>query len=424
MSLWSLARWAASAVLVLVLVAVLVLGWAANWELQAAVRIWMDYARLVDRLYDFVDRTARFIVPFATIGGAIYGIYHKWQFSRSRMKVHIREFLMRDDKRLMPTARRLGELVDRPSAAREFGSPIFSATELESILKRMRWGKVNKADVLLTEELSKLNDQIEQWGNLQDHYNRHKAQAHLLKGAIAASRAAEANGDSEERRKNDTDAFEQFKRAYALNSSDVEALEYMAHQRVRLGDNASALADFESLQKLAEKQGMIQLQSRALKFQATIREHEGVTRLLQNPTVRPAAEPNLRNARDLLNRALDLLPDSERGGLEEAELYELRGRVHKMRQTFRYATDDYTAAERIYDRIAKHSDDHRDNDDNDPNNASAGLVRVKKALEEIRLRPLPPTDAPVGNGADDQTEQVGAEAVQTPNNDLTTKPTA
>src|SRR5262249_16946826 len=289
-------------------------------------------------------------------------------------------------------------------------SPIFSATELEPIFKRMRWGKLNKADILLTGELSKLNDQIEQWGNLQDRYNRDKAQAHLLKRAIAASRASGANGDSEERRKNDTEAFEQFKCAYALNSSDVEALEYMAHQRVRLGDHASALADFESLEKLAEKQGNMLLRSRALKFQATIREHEGATRLLQNSTVRPAAEPNLRNARDLLNRALDLVPDSERGGLEEAELFELRGRVHRQRQTFKYATDDYTAAERIYDRIAKHSNDKKDDDD--PTDAGAGLARVKKALEEIRLRPLPSADAPGANGADDQSEQVGAEALQ------------
>jgi hypothetical protein len=398
-SLWSLARSAILALVAAVLMAALAVAWSAGWDFQIAsgrvVQLWTDYSRIIDRIYDLIDRTARFIVPIATIGGAIYGVYHKWQYGKGRMHIHIGEFLKRDDKRLTPTGKKLGGLVERPRPGREYGPTIFPPEELEQTLKRMRWGKIDKADVALTNELTKLKQQLEQWGNLEANYNRHKAQAHLLKGAIAAARAAKTKNGNGDKRKDDTEAFEQFKAAHELNRGDAEALEYMAHQRVRLGDNANALIDFEK--RLAEKQENPLLVSRAMKFQAAIRENEGAARLLQNPATRPDLEPNLQGARDLLKGAMDTLPDGERGGLEEAELFELRGRVHKVRQTFNNATNDYTAAERLYHRIANHTSDL-----DVKKIAEAGLTRVKKMLEEIRLRPLPAPDAPRPNGVGDE----------------------
>lgn len=408
MSLWSLTRWLVIALLGFIVLVAIALFWSIGWNVQLAagrlVEIWADYSKIVDGIYDFVDRAARFIVPIATIGAAIYGVYHKWQYGKGRMSVHIAEFLKRDDKRLMPTGKKLAGLVDRPGPDRDFGPPIFSADELEPTLKGMRWGqKLDKADKALTDELAKLKQQLEQWGNLEANYNRHKAQAHLLKGAIAASRAASAKDGSEDGRKDDTEAFEQFKAAYELNKADVEALEYLAHQRVRLNDNANALTDFENLQNLAEKQENPLLVSRAIKFQATIRENEGAARLLHGPSLRTDLEPNLQKARALLTDAWNALPDGQRGGLEEAELLELRGRVNKRRQTFKLATDDYTAAERLYHRIANQT-----NDSDVRNDANTGAARVKKTLEEIRLRPLPPPDAAHSNGGAGQ-QAAGAE---------------
>lgn len=427
MSVWALVRWIVFGLMALIAVAALGLGWAASWNLERAAglvgQVWTDYANVIDRIYNFIDRTARFIVPIATIGGAIYGVYHKWQFSKSRMHVHIQEFLKRDDKRLMPSGKTLRQIVGRPGAAGEFGASIFSVEVLEPTLEKMRWGKLSKADAALASELIKLQRQLEQWGNLEVNYNRHKAQAHLLKGAIAASRAASGKNSSEDRRKQDVEAFEQFKAAHELDKTDVESLEYMAHQRVRLGDNSSALGDFEKLQELAEKQQNALLHARALKFQSAIREHEGATRLIQDPSLRANLEPNLQKARDLLGNALEILPDGERGGLEEAELHEIRGRVQKERQRFTAATNDYTSAERLYDRIAQKS--------NDPDRreaAKAGSARVTSELKQIRLRPLSQPSATL-NGTDDEPPLDGlstdtAVLHQPPNTDLTTKPTA
>jgi len=420
MSLWSLARWVLGVLLVLIMLAVIVFAWSAGWNWEAAANkvahYWRDYARIVDRIYDLVDRTARFIVPFATIGGAVYGIYHKWQYGKGRMHVHIREFLKRDHKRLMPTGRKVAAIVERPGPDRDFGPSIFIPNQLEATLRSMRWGKLDAADEALTAELEKLKQQLEQWGDLEAHYNRQRAQAHLLKGAIAASRAAMRSG-TEDGRKDDVEAFENFKAAYELNEADAEALEYMAHQRVRLGDQGNALTDFETLQRLAAEQKNQMLMARALKFQAAVREHEGASRLLHNLNSRPDLEQNLQQARDLLTKAMDALPDGERGGLEEAELFEMRGRVNRRRQTFRLATDDHTSAERLYYPIARTA-----NDDDIRYAASTGLDRVRKALEEIRLRPLAAPDNPLANGSA-QPRVDAAELPQAPNNDFTTKPT-
>jgi|RhiMetdeSRZDD1v2_1073273.scaffolds.fasta_scaffold2064039_1 hypothetical protein len=81
MSLWSLACWVLSALIGLLALGLVLPAWSAGWDMGAAVdkgvQLWAKYARVIDRIYDFVDRAARFIVPIATIGGAIYGVYHK-----------------------------------------------------------------------------------------------------------------------------------------------------------------------------------------------------------------------------------------------------------------------------------------------------------------------------------------------------------
>jgi hypothetical protein len=74
MSLWTLARWAILVLVLFLVSGLLLFAWSVGWDLEVAVQkathLWADYAKVVDRIYDFVDRTARFIVPIATIAGA------------------------------------------------------------------------------------------------------------------------------------------------------------------------------------------------------------------------------------------------------------------------------------------------------------------------------------------------------------------
>jgi hypothetical protein len=186
----SIARWILFALPVLIiLMATTVIPWSSGWHAQVSAhhleQIWTEYSQIIDRIYSFLDKWARFFTPMATIAGMIYGIYHKWQFSKSRMHLHIQEFLKRDDERLIPTRKLLDAIVTRPGPAQEFASPIFSIQKLAPALKRMRWGRIEQADSGLDTELSKIQQQIEQWGNLQYNYNRHKAYAYLLKADLS-----------------------------------------------------------------------------------------------------------------------------------------------------------------------------------------------------------------------------------------------
>jgi tetratricopeptide (TPR) repeat protein len=390
MSLLSFARRVAAALIATCALALVILGWTSDWNIQTAAlrvgQLWADYSSLIDRFYTLLDQSARFITPIATIAGAVYGIYHKWQYSRSRMHVHIQDFLRREDERLTPAREALEAVVTRPGPAHNFTSPIFSEQTLEPTLRQMRLGQIGKADDALKRELTMLGRQLEQWGNLEAHYNRRKSQAHLLKGAIAASRAATSQDTDGGVSAADVEALNHFKAAYELDKSDLDALEYMGHQHMKLGDNASALAIFERMEMLAQSNGDTLLRVRSLKFQAIVRENEGTKKIVQNPNLNKHLEPNLQTARDDLSEALDELPDGLRGGLEAAELNELRGRVQQTRTAFQPAVNSYRAAWHIYNTLKNSSTDQEVR-----STAALGLGRTKNAINEIILRPL---DAP------------------------------
>ena len=158
----------ARALLALVLVAfvalVFVLGQRADWDaVKASVivqQFWDQYSTLIDRIYTALDKTVRLVTPIGTLLGIAYGIYHKWQYSRSRMHIHIRSFLERDNPRLETTRDNLKEAHQPPGAARDLSQSIFSSAEVQRKLKLMRWGRrLSKADELLDEELGKIGAQ-------------------------------------------------------------------------------------------------------------------------------------------------------------------------------------------------------------------------------------------------------------------------
>ena len=74
------------------------------------------------------------------------------------------------------------------------------------------------------------------------------------------------------------------------------ALEFAAHQRVRLGDYSGAVQDFGKLAQWAETASNPMLRSRALKFQAEIHE------------CRNESQPNVHVATRLQNTAIQIFP--------------------------------------------------------------------------------------------------------------------
>ena len=238
----------------------------------------------------------------------------------------------------------------------------------------MKWGRRPRADESLQATLDELQKQLNNWGGQKKEYELRKAQACLLKGAIAAARAATKTG--EEARKDNVEALGYFQDAFDLSDKkDAEALEYIGHQQVRLGDHQPAIVSFEDLAAMTPE-GPSLLRARARKFQAEVQEF------------RP--QPNYLKANyALINAVASLPPDAPL--LEKAEIHEVHGRVRE-KEGIGLATQSYTEAERFYQRIVDGKNDA------DVPIAKAGLARVREALQRIRLQPIQPT-APNGEAA-------------------------
>ena len=76
---------------------------------------------------------------------------------------------------------------------------------------------MTRADDNLEAELKELENQLTVWGSVAKHYNERQAQAHLLRGAIAAARAAQAKTSERDARADMLRALEHFQEAHKLN---------------------------------------------------------------------------------------------------------------------------------------------------------------------------------------------------------------
>jgi tetratricopeptide (TPR) repeat protein len=207
---------------------------------------------------------------------------------------------------------------------------------------------------------------------------------YFVKGAIAAARAATKVG--EESRKDNVEALGYFQEALNLSqNTDPEALEYIGHQQVRLGDHQPALETFQQLATMAPTGVPSLLRARALKYQAAVYEFR--------------LQPNLYSANSALLAAVAALPP-DAGMLEKAEIHELHGRVRE-KAGYALATQSYTEAERLYQRAV----DGKEAANTEQAVANAGLKRVREALQRIRLRPIQPTNSIDGGNTSPLSEQ-------------------
>src|SRR5262249_8915624 len=163
------------------------------------------------------------------------------------------------------------------------------------------------------------------------------------------------------------EALQYFQKAFDLSDEkDTEALEYVGHQQVRLGNYGVALQTFKRLEEMYTRTGTPLDQARALKFQAQVCEFR------QPPRPHPA------NA--ILGAALTVLP-ADAPDLEKAEIHEMRGRVHVKCGHLPAAKRSYEEAHFWYQRIINQK---RSENEEEVSAAQAGLPRVRTAIHEIQ----------------------------------------
>src|SRR5262249_19632443 len=126
-----------------------------------------------------------------------------------------------------------------------------------------------------------------------------------------------------------------FQQAFELsNNTDLEALEYLGHQQVRLHQFGLALSTFKQLENMSQEP---LLRARALKFQAEIYEC--------------GMPSNLTTANSLLISAVRALPPNA-SDLEVAEIHEMHGRV-RYQVGYQKAKESYRLAWEAYQRFIR-----------------------------------------------------------------------
>jgi tetratricopeptide (TPR) repeat protein len=322
----------------------------------------------VQRAFPSLETLAKLAGLAITLLSGAYAIYQKIYYAEFNMKTRLREFLEREESRLNDSNKHIAKALLRPSPDRDFESPIFTNKTLKPALKRFNWIKKRKPDESLEAKLTELAQQLDVSDRQKNGYKRHMAQAYLLKGAIAAARAPEAavKGGVEARNDHNVEALEYFQKAFELSDEkDPEALEYVGHQQVRLGNYDVAFETFKRLEEMFARIGSSVEQARALKFQAQVSEFR------QPPRPHPA------NA--ILGAALNVLP-ADAPDLEKGEIHEMHVRVRVKCGHLPAAKRSYERAHFWYQRFINHNSSENE----DVLVAQAALQRVRKAIHDIQ----------------------------------------
>ena len=260
------------------------LGWVGDGATAVLRDIWLLFAGFVAIYYEVFERIGRILAPFVAVASGGYAIYQKWHYAGHNLHLRLQEFLEREEKRLQAADQELDKGVQRPGPALPFQSPIFPDGTLAPVLRRMGWGtatltklhwtRMSRADDEVQRARRELEEQLALWETKKKDYQRRLIQAHLVKGGIAAARAAKVKSCGGDDREENQAALSEFERAVRVEPNQTEpiALEFAAHQRVRLGDYEGASLDFGKLAQWAESAGKPLVRARALKYQAEIHE--------------------------------------------------------------------------------------------------------------------------------------------------------
>ncbi|MGD9671553.1 MAG: hypothetical protein AB7U75_21310 [Hyphomicrobiaceae bacterium] len=240
----------------------------------------------------------------AAIIGALVsalGFYKAWRFAESKLGKRLSEFLEQEHANVVLARKTVRDFRDKRSAVKHARLKIFTNYELRKALRQVRGAKIGGAEAMLLDSLSRTKEREDLARQKAALHQSQRAMAHLLLGAIEDSR-------SDHRA-----ALAHFQAALEIDEYDVEALEYLGLQLLKLGDSAQALDEFEKLAEIAKKRGNQLLLAHAYR----------------NCGLAYDAPPNSSpfNANIAYKNAIEAFP-SDGPPLDIGYIHELRGRVN------------------------------------------------------------------------------------------------
>ena len=173
----------------------------------------------------------------AVLGASIsvLGFYKAWRYAESKLGERLTDFLANEEEKLVAAREAVKKVRGERSAVKHAQTKIFSNYELRTALQHVRKRRFANAENILNEALLRTKEREDIALEKTGLHKKQRAIAHLLLGAIADS-------------KNDHQAaLTHFQTALDIDNNDVEALEYVGLQLLKMGNAAQGLAEFIKL---------------------------------------------------------------------------------------------------------------------------------------------------------------------------------
>jgi tetratricopeptide (TPR) repeat protein len=325
------------------------------------------------------------VEPIIWVAGSVlalvpgtFAIYKWLYYRRSRLPQRFEEMLLQEERRLKNARLVLLERIQRPESIKPFKAPIFVVPSLAKALRALNWmswwnsKSLDVADQNLKSALSEIELRLQKWDDNRAHQREQLATALLLRGAIAAARAEKDRAEGMDGDARNREALSLFSKALEIDPTDIEAMEYAAHQHRMLGELDLATALYERLAEQSNRPGtdMAMVRMRALRYQGELffRKYEvdGFAATLNN------------RARPPLLEALNIMPQVARGELIEAFARRWLGEVEDERDTAALWVTQYNEAERIFQDLIIRG--------KDVNEARAGLQEIRTLRDKATRR--------------------------------------
>jgi tetratricopeptide (TPR) repeat protein len=305
-----------------------------------------------------------------------FAIYRWWFYRDSRLPERLNELIAKEEKRLHAARAALLSAVQNPDARHApVTPPYFFGPSFSQTVRNLGWGGwvMNPFFFTIAEQeievaLVEIERRLHFCEQSQANCRNQEAAAYLVKGALAAARAGKERPKSGQADRWNRAALNHFGRALEIDSGDMEALEYVAHQQRILGQDSLALSSYQRLAEVTCRSARDDriVASRAQRYRAEIYEK-------QYDATGIAAR--LTRAQACLDQALECLPHTALRDIDDAMIREVYGRVARKREQQQTPLKQWGIAQEIYsDLLARN-----------PKNGGAaeGLLRVKFHLDEF-----------------------------------------
>ncbi len=293
---------------------------------------------------------ARLLQGVAAIVGALItalGFWKAWRYAESRLGKRLSEFIEQEQTNVVLARTTVRKFRGERSAVMPNRLKIFTNRELGRALRLVRGRRLTGAETALIDCLSRTKEREQLAREKTCLHEKQRAMAHLLLGSIEDSR-----GDHRA-------ALANFQSALEIDPHDVEAMEYVGLQLLKLGDPKQAAAQFLKLADVAEKRGDKLLFAHAYR----------------NLGLACEAQDSDHNANIAYVKAINAFPQNG-PPLDIAYIHELRGRANLRLERAGPAQQSLTSALTRYSQleIARIKDSKE---------AEKGVQRIHEALAEL-----------------------------------------